>query len=88
MSVTNIGGVPATAKAVVVNATVTEPTAAGYITVWPSNAPQPTASNLNFVPGQTVPNLVMVKVGTDGRVKIYNAAGQVHVVFDVVGYFE
>jgi len=88
VNVVNTGGVPANAKAVVVNATVTEPTAAGYITVWPSNSAQPTASNLNFVPGQTVPNLVMVKVGTDGKVKIYNAAGQTHVIFDVVGYFE
>ena len=61
--------------------------------IWNNNSsgsvsPQPTASNLNFVPGQTVANLVMVKVGTDGKVKIYNAAGQVHVIFDVVGYFE
>ena len=54
----------------------------------PSNATRPTASNLNFGPGQTVPNLVMVKVGPDGKVNVYNAAGQVHVIFDVVGYFE
>ena len=37
---------------------------------------------------QTVPNLVMVKVGaSDGNVMIYNNNGQVHVIFDVVGYF-
>jgi len=35
-----------------------------------------------------VPNLVMVKVGPDGKVNVYNAVGQVHVIFDVVGYFE
>ena len=88
VNVVNIGGVPASAKAVVVNTTVTEPTAASYLTVWPSGATQPTASNLNFGAGQTVPNLVMVKVGPDGKVNVYNAVGQVHVIFDVVGYFE
>ncbi|TMF98054.1 MAG: hypothetical protein E6I03_13255 [Chloroflexi bacterium] len=88
VNVVNIGGVPASAKAVVVNTTVTEPTAASYLTVWPSGATRPTASNLNFGAGQTVPNLVMVKVGPDGKVNVYNAVGQVHVIFDVVGYFE
>ena len=88
VNVVNIGGVPASAKAVVVNTTVTEPTAASYLTVWPSGATRPTASNLNFGAGQTVPNLVMVKVGPDGNVNVYNAVGQVHVIFDVVGYFE
>jgi hypothetical protein len=82
------GGVPEGVKAVVLNATATEATAAGYITVYPSNAAKPNASNLNFAPGQTVPNLVMVKVPPNGIVNVYNAAGQVHVIFDVVGYFE
>jgi hypothetical protein len=82
------GGVAEGAKAVVLNATATEATAAGYITVYPSNAAKPNASNLNFAPGQTVPNLVMVKVPPNGIVNVYNAAGQVHVIFDVVGYFE
>jgi outer membrane protein assembly factor BamB len=81
-------GVPEGAKAVVLNTTVTQPTAAGYITVYPSDAARPNASNLNFVPGQTVPNLVMVKVPANGIVNVYNAAGQTHVIFDVVGYFQ
>jgi hypothetical protein len=88
VDVTGVGGVPDGAKAVVLNATVTGPTASGYITVWPSSESKPTASNLNFVPGQTVPNLVMVKVPPSGIVNIYNAAGQTHVIFDVVGYFQ
>jgi hypothetical protein len=47
----------------------------------------PAASNLNFVAGQTVPNLAIVGIGADGNVTAYNAAGQTHVIFDVVGYF-
>lgn len=74
-------------SAVVVNVTVTEPTAPSHLTIWPSGEPQPTASNLNFVAGQTVPNLVTVKVGDDGNVKVFNNSGQTHVIFDVVGWY-
>ena len=88
ISVTAVGGVPASAKDVVLNATVTEGTGASYITIWPSDATRPTASSLNFAPGQTVANLVMVKVPPNGSVNVYNAVGQVHLVWDVVGYFE
>src|SRR5439155_849319 len=57
-------GVPATnVSAVVINATVTEPTMGSYLTVYPTGVQRPLASNLNFSPGQTVPNLVTVKVG-------------------------
>ena len=45
------------------------------------------ASNLNFVAGQTVPNLVMAKVGADGKVSIFNNLGTSHVIFDVVGWY-
>jgi len=44
--------------AVVMNVTVTNPTAASYLTLFPTGVTRPTASNLNFTPGQTVPNLV------------------------------
>ncbi len=80
--------VPGTATGVIVNTTVTEPTAGSFLTVFPSDALRPLASNLNFTTGQTVPNLVMVKVGADGNVRVYNAVGQAHVIFDVVGYFQ
>jgi hypothetical protein len=90
VDVTGVSGsmVPAIGvSAVVVNATVTDPTTAGYLTIYPSGAPRPLASNLNFNAGQTVPNLVTVGVGVDGNVKVFNAAGQTHVIFDVVGWY-
>ncbi len=81
------GGVPLTdVTAVVLNVTVTNPTQPSYLTVWPASAPRPTASNLNFVAGQTVPNLVVAKVGANGIVEIYNFAGRVDVIVDVAGY--
>ena len=82
------GGVPRTGvTAVMLNVTVTGATRAGYLTVYPSGRPRPTASNLNFTVGQTVPNLVLTPVGADGRVSFYNgSSGQVHLVADIAGY--
>jgi hypothetical protein len=74
-------------EAVVLNVTATDPTAASYLTVYPTGTPRPVVSNLNFVAGQTVPNRVIVKVGTSGQVSIYNAFGSVHVVADLNGSF-
>ena len=82
------GTVPASGiGAVVMNMTVADPTGAGYLTVWPSGDPRPTASNLNFVPGQAVPNLVLAKLGQDGKVSIYNFGGSTNVIADVMGWF-
>jgi len=48
---------------------------------------RPTASNLNFVPGLTIPNLVLVPLGPGGTVTFYNAVGTVNVIADLVDYF-
>ncbi len=70
------------------NVTVTNPTAAGFATVYPSGGTFPTpASNLNFVPGQTVPNLTMVKIGGNKKVSFYNLTGSTDMIADVVGWF-
>jgi hypothetical protein len=82
------GNVPANGvSAVVLNVTATNPSTSGYITVWPDGAPRPLASSLNFVAGQTVPNRVIVAVGSGGKVDLYNFAGNVDLVVDVGGYF-
>jgi len=79
-------GVPASADSVVLNVTAVQPTANGYLTVWPSGQTRPTTSSLNFPAGATVPNLVIAKIGTNGKVGLYNANGTTHVVVDVAGY--
>jgi hypothetical protein len=86
--VTGQGGVPVSGvKSVVLNVTVTEPTAPSWLTAWPAGRPRPLASNLNYVAAQTVANLIVVDVGTDGKVNLYNSAGTTHVVADVAGWF-
>jgi len=89
VQITGAGGVPSSGvSAVVVNVAVTEPAAAGFVTVWAGGAPRPTASNLNFVAGQTVPNLVVAPVGADGKIQLYNSAGgSTELVADVAGYY-
>ena len=88
LQVAGRGGVPAAGvSAVTLNVTVTEPTAASFLTVWPEGDARPVASNLNYVPGQTVPNLVTVKLGAGGRVDLFNNAGAAHVVSDVAGWY-
>ncbi|MFD0570606.1 hypothetical protein ACFQ0T_17045 [Kitasatospora gansuensis] len=68
------------------NVTVTEPSAAGFLTVYPAGSPRPTASNINWTAGQTVPNQVVVPVRNQ-KVAFYNGSGgTVHLVVDVFGY--
>jgi hypothetical protein len=83
------GGVPATgAAAVVLNVTVATPASAGYATVFPSGGTRPGTSTLNFPAGRTVPNLVAVKLGPDGKVDFYNGSlGGVRFIADVFGYY-
>jgi len=84
---TGVGGVPASGVAgVVVNVVALGPTASSFITVHPADRGRPTASNLNFVAGQATANVVLVPVGEDGRISVYNLSGFVHVRIDVVGF--
>ncbi|MGP3683399.1 PKD domain-containing protein [Streptomyces sp. IBSNAI002] len=88
---TRIGGlqgVPQGISAVALNVTVTEPGGPGHLTAYSGSGPVPTASNLNFVPGQTVANAVIVPVAADGTIKVFNGSWMpAHVVVDVVGYY-
>ena len=82
------GGVPVLGvSAVVVNVTVADPRAAGFITVWPSGTARQQTSNLNFQARQNIPNLVIVPVGADGKIQLFNgSAGALQLVADVAGY--
>ena len=87
VQLTGRGGVPASGvAAVILNATVTETAGAGFLTIFPAGTARPWASDLNYAPGETRPNLVVVKVGAGGRVGLFTAQAT-HVVFDVAGWF-
>jgi hypothetical protein len=65
---------------------------AGATPTWMSMVPvrvpgAPSTSNLNLSANQVRGNLVVVPIGPDGRIFLYNDASTVDVVVDVVGYF-
>jgi hypothetical protein len=74
--------------AVVANVTVTQPTAPGVLIAYPGPT-LPTASNINFSAGETVPAMVMVASNAQiGSPLLYNQSkGTTQVVADVFGYF-
>jgi hypothetical protein len=80
--------IPSTATGVSLNAVAVHPTAASYLTIFPSDATRPLASNLNWVAGQApTPNAVTAALSADGRLGLYNLAGTVDVLVDIVGYY-
>lgn len=82
------GGVPTSGvEAVAINVTVTQPTAYSHVTVYPTGSTRPNASNVNFTGGQTIANMVIVPVGSNGQISLHNNAGQTHLVVDVLGWF-
>lgn len=85
------GGVPlAGAEVVVVNVAAVGPNATGILAVWPSGDDRPTVSNLNYAPGRNTANLVLCKLGSNGRISLYAHAGELdtvaNLVADVMGY--
>ncbi|HEX5401124.1 MAG TPA: hypothetical protein VFX16_02340 [Pseudonocardiaceae bacterium] len=80
-------GVPTNASAAVLNVTAVGGTASSFLTTWPDGQSRPGTSTLNFIKGQTVPNLAMTALGADGKVDIFNHVGSVNVIADLFGYF-
>ena len=81
--------VPATARAVSLNVTVTQPTQAGNVRLFPAGGAVPLASTLNYVAGQTRANNAVIGLSDDGRLTVRCApAGATHLILDVNGYFE
>ena len=70
------------------NVTASNPTSAGYLELYPgTTAPTTPTSNVNFVAGETVPNLVTVPLSATGSVSVANFAGTTAVDVDVEGYY-
>ncbi|MCX7620214.1 MAG: CAP domain-containing protein [Acidimicrobiales bacterium] len=89
VSITGRGPVPGTkVTAVVLNVTAVNGTTASHVTAWPTGLAKPLASMLNFRASEVVPNLVIVPIGTGGKVSLYNNSGSVDLIADVAGYYD
>jgi hypothetical protein len=85
LPVTGRVGVPADATAVMLNVTAIAPDAPGYLTVFPCGAARPQASNVNYMAGDVIPNAVLARIGTGGKVCIYTSA-RTDLIVDINGY--
>jgi hypothetical protein len=78
---------PKGVRAVVMNLTARDATAKTSVTTWAYGRRRPAFPDLSVPAWRTTANLVVVRVGTKGRVKITNGAGSTNLVADVVGYY-
>src|SRR4029079_775544 len=83
-------GIPSTGlgvrgTATVVNSTTNAPP--GFVTLFPKGVSLPNVSNLNYLPGQIVPNAFVVGLSADGSVAIY-ASTAPDAVIDLTGYYD
>lgn len=81
--------IPASNPSLVLNVTVTSPTAIGVLSVYPhSLGARPTGSALNWASGQTVANLSLATSTSGGGIDLYNnSTGTIQLIIDTNGYF-
>ena len=85
------GRVPVGATAVLLTVTAVAATARTDVRAYPTaadTATVPLVSNINADARSVVPNVVIVRIGEAGQVRLRNAAGQVHLLADVAGYYD
>ena len=90
LRVAGTGPVPAGATAVALTVTAVGATAETDVRAYPPGVDPgavPQVSNLNVGSSDAVPNLVLVRVGADGTVRLRNASGRVHLLADLAGYY-
>ncbi|MGH8893516.1 MAG: hypothetical protein ACRDWY_09475 [Actinomycetes bacterium] len=85
-------GIPTSGvSAVVANVSVlhaTSDSASSHLVVWPSGETKPTAKTMYFEEdNSTRSNTTIVKVGSDGKISVYNHSGTVDIGISVTGYF-
>jgi hypothetical protein len=78
---------PTGVRAVVMNLTARDATRRTSVTAWPYGTRRPSFPDLSVPAFRTTTNLVVVRVGSKGRVKITNDTGWTNLVGDVVGYY-
>lgn len=82
-----VGGVPSSGvSALMVDVTAIQPTANTFLSIYP-DLTTVSASAMNASIGEVMTNSAVVKPGTNGKLAVSNAGGNVHIRVDLVGYF-
>ncbi len=89
-AITGACNIPTTAKAISSNLTVTQGTTQGFLSIYPTGAPLPSSSTINFSAAQTRANSVILALGHGGAVTLRSGqpTGTTHVILDVNGYYQ
>ncbi|WP_086843628.1 S1 family peptidase [Amycolatopsis kentuckyensis] len=80
-----IPGLPAGASAVAVSLVGVGGTSGTFLTAYGDTLP--TTSNVNLPAGRAAAGMAVVPVGSDGRIKVRNNAGDIDVIVDYLGYY-
>jgi hypothetical protein len=88
--VSNICGIPASARAVAINLAVFLPSDGGDLRVYPAGGAAPLASAINFRAGIVRANNAVVPLGAGGQLSVQcdMPAGGTDFFFDISGYFQ
>lgn len=81
-----IPGPAAGASAITLNVTATESDTHGFVKVWSCADAEPETSNLNYVAGRSVPNMVVARVVGDTPICL-RASSAVHLIADFMGSY-
>ena len=84
---------PASARALAVNVTVTAATSDGFVHFAPGGCSLPLASTVNFRPARARANSAILSLALDGSGAlgaraVLQDSGRVHLILDVMGYFQ
>ncbi len=86
VQMSGVDGVPSRAQAVVFNLEV-HPSGTGYVTAYPDGTSRPQAASVTYANGVVIANMVTVKLGTNGRIRLYNSAGSADAIVDLAGFY-
>ena len=88
IQLTGVAGVPTTGvSTVLVNAVAGDTPSVGWLNFWASGDVQPGTLSHTYYPNESTANLVMAKVGPDGKAIVSNYYGSSALILDIVGYF-
>ena len=86
LNIAGRAGITQGAVAAVINMVAVNPTAPGYLTVWPCSDSKPLAAAVNYETGEDNANEFSIPIGDDGDICIYTHSAT-DVVVDVYGYY-
>jgi glucose/arabinose dehydrogenase len=83
-------GIPATARALALNVTITQSTAAGHLRLWEQGSLMPATSAINFRASRARANNALVTLSSSGALSTFlgTPSGTAHLILDVVGYWQ